>query len=184
LSGTAEVAQVLTAAGCVYLGAAALGQRAAAWPLFAGTFVVIGAGFAAPGFDPLWAMVGMVAVLGTIGLVRGMLRPRWGMPLQAGAMAVIIGVAIAVTLVDQRWTGVLVGAGSTRSSAPCRSPRPHAAQSPGESRATRTASTKALMTAPSRIRSRIIWTVTSCRAVWLRATMSPKPTVVNTVTVK
>jgi hypothetical protein len=110
LSGTAEVAQVLTAAGCVYLGAAALGQRAAAWPLFAGTFVVIGAGFAAPGFDPLWAMVGMVAVLGTIGLVRGMLRPRWGMPLQAGAMAVIIGVAIAVTLVGQRWTGVLVGA--------------------------------------------------------------------------
>ena len=51
-------------------------------------------------------------------------------------------------------------------------------------RAILTASTKALITAPMRIRSRIIWAVTSPRALWLVATMSPKPTVAKTVTVK
>ena len=47
-----------------------------------------------------------------------------------------------------------------------------------------TASTKDLITAPIRTRLRIIWTVTKVRALWLVATMSPKPTVVKTVTVK
>ena len=51
-------------------------------------------------------------------------------------------------------------------------------------RAILTASTNALITAPMRIRSRIIWTVTSALVLWLVATMSPKPTVAKTVTVK
>ena len=51
-------------------------------------------------------------------------------------------------------------------------------------RAILTASTKALITAPMRIRSRIIWAVTTARALWLVARMSPKPTVVKIVTVK
>lgn len=111
ISDSAQVAQVLTAAGFVYLGAAALGRREAAWPLFALTFVLIGIGFAAPGFDPFWALLALVVVLGIYGLVRGAIRPTWGLPLQAAAMVVVVGVALAVALLGQPWAGVIVGAG-------------------------------------------------------------------------
>lgn len=110
-SETGQMAQVLTAAGLVYLGAAALGSRAAAWPLFAVTFVLIGVGFVVPGFDPFWAMVGIAVALLIYGLFRGALRPPWGMPLQAGAMVLIVALAIAVALLGPPWAGVLVGVG-------------------------------------------------------------------------
>lgn len=50
-SDAAEVAQVVTAAGFVYLGAAALGRPGLAWPLFGVTFVLIGAGALVDGLD-------------------------------------------------------------------------------------------------------------------------------------
>ncbi|WP_264030263.1 hypothetical protein [Cellulosimicrobium sp. SH8] len=111
VSDTAQVAQVLTAAGFVYLGAAALGRRSAAWPLFGLTFVLLGVGFAVPGFDPSWALLALVVVVGVYGLVRGKVRPGWGLPLQAAAMAVVVGVAVAVALLGQPWAGLVVGAG-------------------------------------------------------------------------
>ncbi|MGN7701323.1 hypothetical protein [Cellulosimicrobium sp. 22601] len=110
-SDTAQSSLVLTAAAFVYLGAAALGRRDAAWPLFGLTFVLIGVGFALPGFDPFWAMLGVVVVLAVYGLARGAARPAWGLPLQAAAMAVVVGVAVAVALLGQPWAGLLVGAG-------------------------------------------------------------------------
>ena len=110
-STTAQAAQVLTAAGFVYLGSAALGMRRAAWPLFALTFVVIGVGFAVSAFDPTWVIVLGAVALAVFGLVRGAIRPGWGMPLQALAMAVIVLVAIGVALLGDRVAGLLVGAG-------------------------------------------------------------------------
>lgn len=110
-STTAQAAQVLTAAGFVYLGCAALGSRRAAWPLFALTFVVIGAGFAVPAFDPGWAIVVGAVALAVFGLVRGAVRPGWGMPLQALAMTVIVLVALGVALLGDRVAGLLVGVG-------------------------------------------------------------------------
>ncbi|MDF2806032.1 MAG: hypothetical protein K0S43_978 [Cellulosimicrobium sp.] len=110
-SDTAQSSLVLTAAAFVYLGAAALGRRDAAWPLFGLTFVLIGVGFVVPGFDPFWAMLGVVVVLAVYGLARGAARPAWGLPLQAAAMAVVVGVAVAVALLGQPWAGLVVGAG-------------------------------------------------------------------------
>jgi hypothetical protein len=111
LSQTPHAAQVLTAAGVVYLGSAAVGSRRAAWPLFAVTFVIIGAGFAAPAFDPVWAMIVVAVVLVGYGVIRGSLRPTWGMPLQGLAMAVIAMIALGVTLLGEPAAGLVVGAG-------------------------------------------------------------------------
>lgn len=110
-STTVQAAQVLTAAGFVYLGSAALGARRAAWPLFALTFVVIGVGFAIPAFDPGWAIVVGAGALAVFGLARGAVRPGWGLPLQALAMAAIVLVALGVAALGGRVAALLVGAG-------------------------------------------------------------------------
>ncbi|WP_456284123.1 hypothetical protein [Microbacterium sp. JZ101] len=110
-SDSAEVAQVLTAAGFVYLGAAALGRPSLAWPLFGVTFVLIGVGALVDGFDPFWALVVLAIALAVVGVVRGAIRPPWGLPLQAAAMAAIIGIALVVAALGQPWAGVLVGLG-------------------------------------------------------------------------
>jgi hypothetical protein len=110
-SDTAQTSQVLTAAGFVYLGSAALGTRRAAWPLFGLTFVTIGIGYAVPGFEPTWVLLGGGAALAIYGLVRGALRPGWGLPLQLLAMAVIAAVAVAVMFIGQPVAALLVGAG-------------------------------------------------------------------------
>ena len=110
-AGELEMAQVLTAAAFVYLGAAALGRRGAAWPLFGVTFVLITIGAIVPGFDPLWAIAAMGTALVVWGLVRGRARPAWGLPLTAGAMVVAGAIAIAVALLGQPWAGLLVGLG-------------------------------------------------------------------------
>jgi hypothetical protein len=109
-----DVAPVVTASAFVYLGAAALKRRAAAWPMFFVSVIVITVGFRVPGLDPSWsswAMVGIAAVLLVYGLIRGALRPPWGVPLQAAAMAVFAAAAIAAVHLDVMWAGLLVGAG-------------------------------------------------------------------------
>ncbi|MDI6944421.1 MULTISPECIES: hypothetical protein [Microbacterium] len=110
-SDSAEVAQVLTAAGFVYLGAAALGRPSLAWPLFGVTFVLIGVGALVDGFNAFWALVVLAIALAVVGVVRGAIRPPWGLPLQAAAMAAIIGIALVVAALGQPWAGVLVGLG-------------------------------------------------------------------------
>ncbi|MDO3634600.1 hypothetical protein [Mycolicibacterium arseniciresistens] len=109
-----DVAPVVTASAFVYLGAAALQRRVAAWPMFFVSVIVITIGFLVPGIGPSWsswAMVGVSGVLLGYGLIRGALRPLWGAPLQAAALAVFAAAAIAAVHVDATWAGLLVGAG-------------------------------------------------------------------------
>jgi hypothetical protein len=109
-----DIAPVVTASGFVYLGSAALQHRGAAWPMFFISVTVITVCFVVPGLDPSWpswAMLAIGAVLAAYGLLRGALRPPWGMPLQSAAMAVFTAVAIAAVHVDAMWAGLLVGAG-------------------------------------------------------------------------
>jgi hypothetical protein len=111
VAGGADLAPVLVASGLIYLGAAALGRQAAAWPLFFGTFVVIGVGTAIGGPDPTWVLIGFAVLLAGYGVVRGAQRSPAGLPRQALAM-VVVGVAAAVTvLVGGAVGGFLVAAG-------------------------------------------------------------------------
>jgi len=96
-----ELAPILSAAAMIYLGAAALGKRSAAWPLFFATGVVIGVGRVIDGrFEPTWALIGIAALLAVYGLVRGAIRPAEGLPLQSLAMLVYGGVAAMALYVD------------------------------------------------------------------------------------
>ncbi|WP_448002992.1 hypothetical protein [Agromyces bauzanensis] len=106
-----RMSQVLAAAGLVYLGSAALGLRAAAWPVFALTFVLMTIGFLVPAFDPFWWMLGIAGASVVYGVLRGSLRPPWGMPLSIGAMALIVVIVLTATGFGQPWAAVLVAAG-------------------------------------------------------------------------
>lgn len=91
-----EQAPVLAAAATVYIGSAALEKPAAAWPLFLGSVVVITvARFA--GFDATSAVLGCGVALGLYGLLRGVVRPGFGLPLQTVAL-LGYGAAAAVAL--------------------------------------------------------------------------------------
>lgn len=108
----ADLAPILTASGLVYLGAAALQKRAAAWPVFALTFVIIGAA----GFTPweeavTWVLIGLAVLFAAYGLLRGAARPAEGLPLQAIGMAVFGGAAVVVLLVGGDFGAYLVAAG-------------------------------------------------------------------------
>ncbi|GEK80208.1 hypothetical protein [Agrococcus baldri] len=109
--GAAETAQVLVAAGLVYLGAAAFGIPWSAWVLFAITVVLIAVGIVEPGFDPLRIMLALAIVLAVWGLARGRARPRWGLPLTTAAMLLIVALALGGGLLPQPWAGILVGVG-------------------------------------------------------------------------
>lgn len=111
LADSGTMAAVLVAAGFVYLGAAALGNRRAAWPLFALTFVVIGVEYAVPAFQPAWVLLGVAVGVAGWGLARGVARPAWGMPFQAVALAAVAAVAAVVLASDEPWAGILVAAG-------------------------------------------------------------------------
>ena len=108
-----DIAPVITASGFVYLGAATLQSRAAAWPMFFVSVIVITVGSRISGLDPAWsswAMLAIAAALTGYGLLRGALRPPWGLPLQSGAMAVFAAAAITAVHVEAVWAGLLVGA--------------------------------------------------------------------------
>lgn len=110
-AGSTDIAQVVTASGFVYLGAAALRRRMAAWPLFLVTFGLITIGFVVPGFNPSWWMLGIVAILVVYGLVQGGLRPPWGIQMQAAAMIVLAGAAMTAANLGAPWAELLVSAG-------------------------------------------------------------------------
>ncbi|TDD66827.1 hypothetical protein E1262_21090 [Jiangella aurantiaca] len=103
LSFGADLAPILAASGIVYLGAAALGRAASAWPLFLGTFAVITAAeilagvTGAGGVDGTWVLLGAAVPLAAYGLLRRRATPAHGLPLQSLAMAGF-GAAAAVTV--------------------------------------------------------------------------------------
>ena len=110
LAEGADLAGVLAASAAVYLGAAALGRPAAAWPLFLGTVVVITAARIAA-VEPTWAILVLAAAVVPYGLLRGRARPTYGLPLQLAAMAAF-GAAAALALgLDPHWGSYLVAAG-------------------------------------------------------------------------
>lgn len=111
IAGTADITHVVTASAFVYLGAAALRQRLAAWPLFLASFVLITIGFAVPAFNPTAWMLGIAALLALYGLFQGRLRPTWGIPAQTAAMIGLAATAIIAFSVGSPWAGLLVSAG-------------------------------------------------------------------------
>ncbi|WP_192907139.1 DUF6010 family protein [Glycomyces paridis] len=107
-----DLAPVLTASGLIYLGAAAIRRPNAAWPLFAITFVIIGAA----GFTPwenlaTWVLIGLAAALAVYGLATGAVRPPEGLPLQSLGMAVFGAAAVAAVLVGGDLAAYLVAVG-------------------------------------------------------------------------
>lgn len=113
-AGHAEIAPVVTASAVVYLCAAALQHRIAAWPMFLVSVIVITVGFRLPGLAPSWSSWAMLGIAGTLtayALIRGALRPSWGVPLQSAAMAVFAAVALTAVHSDATWAGMLVAAG-------------------------------------------------------------------------
>ncbi|MFC3493991.1 hypothetical protein [Glycomyces rhizosphaerae] len=108
-----ELGQVVAASGFVYLGAAAVKRRGAAWPMFAMSFVAIGAADFTPWGDQFgtWALLGLAALLALYGLLRGAARPAEGLPLQAIAMALFGGIAAAVLFIGGDLGAYLVAAG-------------------------------------------------------------------------
>ena len=111
IATTADIAHVVTASGFVYLGAAALRRRMAAWPMFLVGFALISIGFAIPAFNPTVWMLGVAALLAVHALLRGGSRPIWSFPLQAAAMMVLAAVAISAVSVGTPWAGLLVSTG-------------------------------------------------------------------------
>jgi hypothetical protein len=111
IASGAEVAAVITASGFVYLGSAALQRRTAAWPVFAISFVLVGLGLNVSGFNASWWMVGIAAALLLYAVTRGALKPTWGVPLQAAALAILAPLALIAAEANQTVAGVLVAAG-------------------------------------------------------------------------
>ena len=89
MASGADLAYILVSAGAVYLGAAAVKRRDAAWPMFFAAVVIVTIGMFA-GFEAVWVLTGAAAALAVYGVVRGALRPADGLPLQTLAMAVIV----------------------------------------------------------------------------------------------
>ena len=106
-----DVAPVVAASGFVYLTAAALGRRGAAWPAFLVTFVLIGIAKAVDVFDPTIAMLGLAIVLAGIGFAQNRDRPTWGLPLQSAAMLVTGAIALWAADAHPTLAAILVAAG-------------------------------------------------------------------------
>ncbi|GAA1038889.1 hypothetical protein GCM10009557_56110 [Virgisporangium ochraceum] len=111
LAGGADLAPVLVGSGFVYLGAAALRRRGAAWPVFWLVFVVIGVSRVLDGPDSTWVILGVAAAFAVYGLARGAARDREGLPRQASAMVVVGGLAATALLVGGDLGAYLVAGG-------------------------------------------------------------------------
>ena len=104
-------APILVAAGFVYLGAAALRRRTAAWPLFWASFVLIAAARFVPGLDAVRSLLAVAVVLAVAGLLGGAARPVTGLPVQAAALLVVGAAAVAATSASPQVAALLVAAG-------------------------------------------------------------------------
>ncbi len=121
LSAGVELAKVLAGSAVVYLGAAAVGSRRAAWPMFALTIVVI---FAAelidPDFEATWAVLVLALLSGIGGLIRTSRKDsghdrgaggRRPLAVQAGAMVAFAVIAIVALVADTTVGSFLIAFG-------------------------------------------------------------------------
>jgi hypothetical protein len=107
-----EQAPVLAAAAMVYIGAAALRKPAAAWPLFFGSVAVITvAKLLGDRFDGTLVVLGCGLALVLYGLLRGVVRPAHGLPLQTVALLGFGAAAAVAFFVDSVLGAYLVAAG-------------------------------------------------------------------------
>lgn len=104
-----DAAAVVAASGFVYLAAAAVGRRGAAWPAFGLTFVVIALGKLI-GLNAVGWMLALASVMLIVGLVRRGWTPTWRLPLQTAAMLVLGAVALLATQTAPTAGGLLVAA--------------------------------------------------------------------------
>jgi hypothetical protein len=105
-----EQAPVLAAAATVYIGCAGLQKPGAAWPIFLGSVAVITV-LKLLDFDPTLIVLGCGAALGIYGLLRGFVRPGYGLPLQSVALLGFGAVAAIALFVDTDLGAYLVAAG-------------------------------------------------------------------------
>jgi hypothetical protein len=105
-----EQAPVLAAAATVYIGCAALQKPGAAWPLFLVSVVVITVAKFLD-VDATLIVLGCGVVLGVYGLLRGVVRPGHGLPLQTVALLGFGAVAAIALFVDTDLGAYLVAAG-------------------------------------------------------------------------
>jgi hypothetical protein len=107
-----EQAAVLAAAATVYIGSAALQRRAAAWPLFLVSVVIITvAKLLGDPFHGTLVVLSCGAVLGVYGLLRGLVRPAQAVPLQSIALLGFGAAAAIAVFVDTDLGAYLVAAG-------------------------------------------------------------------------
>lgn len=107
----AEVAPLIMVCAAIYLGAAAVGRRGAAWIGFAASFLVLSPGFALDSaWVPILALVVVQVVLVVVGAVRGAWAsaPARRQLLAAAGFGVLAVLAAAVA---SPWAGILTVAG-------------------------------------------------------------------------
>jgi hypothetical protein len=110
--GIAEGAPPLAAAAMAYVGAAALRRPAAAWALFFGSVVVITvAKLLDDRFDGTLVVLGCGVALVLYGLLRGVVRPAHGLPLQTVALLGFGAAAAVAFFVAPDLGAYLVAAG-------------------------------------------------------------------------
>lgn len=102
-----DVAAVVAASGFVYLAAAALRRRGAAWPAFGVTFVLIGLSKVVGLDASVWTLA-LAGVLLVAGVVTGGWRPRWRLPLQSAAMLVLGVIALLAVQISPTAGGLVV----------------------------------------------------------------------------
>ncbi|MEQ4204283.1 hypothetical protein [Actinopolymorpha sp. B9G3] len=112
LASGVDLAPVLAASAVVYIGAAALRKPAAAWPMFFATVVVITlAKLLDVRVDATWILLGGGVALAVFGLLRGAIRPTYGLPLQSIALLGFGAAAVVAMLINADLGGYLVAAG-------------------------------------------------------------------------
>lgn len=94
MSSGQELAPVLAGSAVLYIGTAAVQNRALAWPVFFFSLIVGGLCSIIFDLDTTLALVSLGLLLVLFGLVRGLIGPVSGFPLQALAMATFGGTAL------------------------------------------------------------------------------------------
>ena len=102
-----EVASIVAASGLVYVAAAAVGRRWAAWAAFGVTFVLLGLD-KLTGLDATLAMVVLAGVLVIAGLAARRTRPWWALPLQTAAMLVLGAIALGAVWLEPTAGGLII----------------------------------------------------------------------------